>query len=348
MAIRVMVVDDSNFMRKAISTLLSSDDRIEVVSLLGSGEEALKNAPSVDPDVITLDWELPGMNGFDTLVRIMESFPTPVVMFSAYTKKGADLTLRALEAGAIDFIEKPSGAISLDLGKVREDLIGKIVTAASAGERLRGSREKARREAAPRGEVAKIRSPEKSILFIASSTGGVQALNRVIPLLPANYPMPVLIVQHMPPLFTKSLSQSLDAVSRLSVREAADGDTLMPGNVYIAPGGWQTKVFKYGKEMKLRLDVEPADISLKPCADISMASIAENFGSDVVALILTGMGDDGMEGARLIKERGGVVFAQDKETSTIFGMPRAVIEAGLADAVLPLDGVAGHLAALVG
>ncbi len=347
MAIRVMVVDDSNFMRKAISTLISSDHRIEVVSLLGSGEEALKSIPTVAPDVITLDWELPGMNGLDTLNRIMESAPTPVVMFSAYTKKGADLTLRALEAGAIDFIEKPSGAISLDLGKVQGDLIGKIVTAASAGKRLRNKGTEARPLAVPRREVETVKSPEKSILFIASSTGGVQALNRVVPFLPAGYPMPVLIVQHMPPLFTKSLSQSLDAMSKLSVKEAADGDTLTPGNVYIAPGGWQTKVFKYGKEMKIRLDKGPEEVTLKPSADISMASIAENYGSDAVAVILTGMGDDGTKGAGLIKGKGGMVFAQDKETSTLFGMPRAVIDAGLADAVLPLDGVAGHLVALV-
>ena len=348
MPIRVMVVDDSNFMRKAISSLLSADERIDVVSLAGSGEEALGNIADVKPDVITLDWELPGMNGLDVLNRIMESAPTPVVMFSAYTKKGADLTLKALDAGAIDFIEKPSGAISLDLGKVQEDLIGKIVTAAEAAGALKKREKAVNPQSTPGNRSVKLSDPEKSLLFIASSTGGVQALNRVVPFLPASYPMPVLIVQHMPPLFTNSLSQSLDGISKLSVREAGDGDTLKPGNVYIAPGGWQTKVFKYGKEMKVRLDKEPEDIKLKPCADITMASIAESYEGNSMAVILTGMGSDGKAGAGMIKKKGGLVFAQDEATCTIYGMPRAVVDAGLADAVWPLDEVAGRLAAIAG
>ena len=346
MAIRVMIVDDSNFMRKSIAKLLSSDHRIEIVSLVASGEEALQELEKVKPDAITLDWELPGMNGLMTLCKIMSVRPTPVVMFSAYTKKGADVTLQALKAGAIDFVQKPSGSISLDLAQVREELVAKVITAASS--RVRLAKKPVR--AVPGERAAKVRklsNPEKSILFIASSTGGVQALSRVVPHLPGDLPMPTIIVQHMPPLFTKSLATSLNENSAIMVKEAEDGELVRGGTVYIAPGGWQTKVVKSGKTTKFKLDKSSSGNRLKPCADVTMESIASSFRNNIVGVVLTGMGDDGTAGAKAFKNSGGIIVAQDEATSTIYGMPRSVIEAGLADTVLPLDEIADHIASLV-
>lgn len=345
MAIKVMIVDDSNFMRKAIASLLSTDRRIEVASLEGSGEEALKNLTTVKPDVITLDWELPGMNGLAALNKIMMVRPTPVVMFSAYTKKGADVTMQALKAGAIDFIQKPSGSISLDLGKVKEELIKKVVTAASARTSLLKKRPQLPTSAGIK-KIRKISNPHKSILAIASSTGGVQALAKVVPMLPGNYPMPVIVVQHMPAIFTKSLAASLNENSALHVKEAEDGDLLNPGFVFVAPGGLHTLVKKTPEGVRVKLEKTP-NTKLKPCADVTLHSLAEIYDGNVVGLIMTGMGYDGTEGAALIKSRGGLVLAQDEATSTIFGMPRSVIEKGLADVVLPVQKIAEYVMSII-
>jgi len=341
-AIKVMIVDDSNFMRKAISSLLTSDNRIEVTSLVGSGEEALRMINSVNPDVITLDFNLTGMNGLETLEKIMDVKPTPVIMFSGYTKKGADITLKALNAGAIDFVAKPHGCLSLDLSAVRDELIEKVLASVLAKVKMR--KKKVEIKVSPEEKkVVKLSNPEASILFIASSTGGVQALGKVVPLLPASLPMPVVVVQHMPPLFTESLATSLDSMSPLKVKEAEDNDVLTAGKVFIAPGGWHLKVFQSGKEKKVTLDKEPVGSTLKPCADVSMATIASIYKGNSLCVILTGMGDDGTKGASLIKNAGGRILAQDEATSTIYGMPRSVIEAGFADAVLPLDKISNHI-----
>jgi len=341
-AVKVMIVDDSNFMRKATAAILASHSRIEVASLLGSGEEALRMLDSVNPDVITLDFNLPGMNGLETLEKIMEIKPTPVIMFSGCTEKGADVALKALNKGAIDFVAKPQGCLSLDLSAVRDELIEKVLASVLAKARMRKKRVEVRQVLKmPKG--AKLDSPRESILFIASSTGGVQALGKIIPLLPAAFPMPVVIVQHMPPLFTRSLATSLDSMSSLKVKEAQDGDVLSSGSAYIAPGGWHLKIFKRGLKKKIKLDKEPAGSSLKPCADVSLATIASVYGKNSLCVILTGMGDDGTKGAALIKKAGGRVLAQDEATSTIYGMPRSVIQAGLAEAALPLEKILNHI-----
>lgn len=342
MAVKVMIVDDSNFMRKATAALLASDSRIKVTSLVGSGEEALRVVNSVNPDVITLDFNLPGMNGLETLEKIMEIKPTPVIMFSGYTKKGADVTLKALNKGAVDFVAKPHGCLSLDLSGVQDELIKKVLASVLAKAKLRKKKVEVR-EVAQREKVEKLTSPEESILFIASSTGGVQALGKVVPLLPSAFPMPAIIVQHMPPLFTQSLAASLDSMSSLQVKEAEDGEVLTAGKVYIAPGGWHLKVIKSGSAKKISLDKEPSKSTLKPCADVSMSTIASVYGKNSLCVILTGMGDDGTKGASLIKNAGGRVLAQDEATSTIYGMPRSVVEAGFADAVLPLDKISNHI-----
>lgn len=346
MAIKVMIVDDSNFMRKATATLLASDSRIEVTSLIGSGEEAIRMIDSVNPDVITLDFNLPGMNGLETLEKIMAFKPTPVIMFSGYTKKGAEVTLKALNKGAVDFVAKPQGCLSLDLSSVRDELIEKVLASVLAKAKLRKKTVEVRKTPEKK-ELVKLANPEETILFIASSTGGVQALGKVVPLLPANFPMPVIVVQHMPPLFTQSLATSLNSSSLLNVKEAENEDLLTAGNVYIAPGGWHLKVFKSGTKYKIKLDKEPAGSTLKPCADVSMATIASVYGKNSLSVILTGMGDDGTKGASLIKNAGGRIIAQDEATSTIYGMPRAVVEAGLAETVLPLDKISKHIIDLI-
>lgn len=346
MAIKVMIVDDSNFMRKAIASLISTDRNIEVVSLVASGEEALEKISQVDPDVITLDFNLPGMDGIETLDKIMADWPTPVIMLSGYTKKGADVTLTALSKGAIDFVAKPYGCLSPDLSAVKDELISKIVAARMA-KRVVKNKKFENKPAKIKSKGLKLSDPDKSILFIAASTGGVQALASLIPSLPRTFPVPVLVVQHMPPLFTESLASSLDKESSLHVREAVDGDDLTAGTVLIAPGGWHSKIMKSGDKISLKLDKEPSDRSLRPSADVSMRTIASVYGSDAVAVILTGMGNDGTAGGTDMKKEGAIIIAQDKASSTIYGMPRSVAEAGLADSVLPLDEIASQIVGLV-
>lgn len=346
MAIKVMVVEDSNFMRKSIAALLSSHPRIGPVSLAGNGEEAIENLADVEPDVITLDFEMPGMDGLATLNKIMTTRPTPVIMFNAHTKRGANVTVKALKMGAVDFIHKPSGAISLDLVRVKDELIEKVIAAASTRSSLKKRSYKKESSKSIR-EMGKMPHPERSILFMASSTGGVQALSTVIPKIPASFPMPVLVVQHMPPLFTGSLASSLNENSALLVKEAEDGDILKAGVVFIAPGGWHSIVNRTSKGAKIKLDKKPSNTILRPCADITMNSIASAYEGNSIGVILTGMGNDGTAGAAAIRNRGGVIIAQDEATSTIFGMPRSVIEAGAADAVVSLDRVADQIVLLI-
>lgn len=346
MSIKVMVVDDSNFMRKAISSLVSQDKDIEVVSLVASGEEALDKLLEVNPDVITLDFNLPGIDGLETLEKIMSHRPTPVIMLSGYTRKGADVTLAALSKGAIDFVAKPHGCLSPDLSSVKDELTNKIIAASMAKSAIRKKRIEKK---VFHGKLTQLRleNPEKSILFIAASTGGVQALASVIPSLPATFPMPVLVVQHMPPLFTESLATSLDRESELHVREAVDGDALQAGTVLIAPGGWHSKVSKIENKMIVKLDKEPSESSLMPSADVSMSTVASSYGKDAIAVILTGMGYDGTVGADHMKKAGAIIVAQDKATSTVYGMPRSVKEAGLADNILPLDEIPTYIVGLI-
>lgn len=340
-----MVVDDSNFMRKATARILSDHPQIEVVSLMSSGENALTNLEKVSPDVILLDYHLGGMDGLETLKEIMKKKATPVIMFSGHTKKGADVTLKALLLGAFDFVGKPHGSLSIDLSSVKNELIDKIL--ASSLWRPERAKKRAPHEAPHPGyRIRKLTDPEDSILIIASSTGGVHALTQIIPKLPFDFSIPVLVVQHMPPLFTRSFANSLDVQSALTVKEAEEGEMLRPGVVYIAPGGWQTKLTRETGSIRIKLDKSDVGNRLKPCADVTMNSVAAVYGKNSVAVILTGMGDDGTMGAGMMKDKGAVILAQDEASSSIFGMPRSVIEAGYADAVIGLDEMVDHLVSL--
>ncbi|MEK7850244.1 MAG: chemotaxis response regulator protein-glutamate methylesterase [Deltaproteobacteria bacterium] len=344
MPIRVMIVDDSNFMRKAVSKLISSEPGFEVVGLISNGEEALRSIPVLKPDVVTLDVEMEGMDGLTTLRRIMETNPTPVIMFSAYTKRGADITLKSLQEGAVDFIEKPSGSLSIDLGAVRDELIKKIKVASTV---------RHRRAIVPsssgriQGRELRLPNPERSVIAIGSSTGGVQALQAVIPKLPKSLPLPVLIVQHMPPMFTKSLAESLDSHSMIRVKEASVGDILAPGNAYIAPGGLHMTVRRGSGGAYIHLDKNPEGELLRPSVDVMFRSVAEVYGADTVGVILTGMGNDGTAGLKVLKTKGAKVIAQDEATCVVFGMPRMAVEAGVVDIVLPVHEIAYQIEKMV-
>lgn len=353
--IRVLVVDDSAFMRKALSMMLDKNDDIEVVETARDGREAVEASRRLKPDVVTMDVEMPRMDGITALKTIMKDDPRPVIMVSSLTKEGAETTLRALEAGAVDFIPKDHSRVSLRITDIEQQLSEKVRHAAQSNMRVlsRASR-RARRASSNRTQtVRRDEAPSTSlsyrrarIVVVGVSTGGPFALQKIIPLFPADFPLPVVVVQHMPPHFTASLAKRLDQMSDLPVREAEDQMPIESGTVYIAQGG-KHLVFEGRSRLMLRTPDEPADVLHKPSVDVMFNSAAEAYNGRVLGAILTGMGKDGREGARMIREKGGRIIAQDEESCVVYGMPRAVAEAGLVDAVVPLDHVADTLVSAV-
>jgi len=333
--VRVLVVDDSAFMRRAISAVLETDPEIEVVGTAGDGLEALEKLRSLDPDLVTLDIEMPKMDGLTTLKHIMKEHPLPVLMVSSFTTEGADATLTALELGAVDFIPKDL-SMSLDIVKIRYTLLEKVKAIARRGLRRR----------APAGPKVLTPPPERKfeVIAIGVSTGGPMSLQKVLTKLPADLPAGVLVVQHMPPKFTKSLAERLDRLSTLEVREAVDGDEVTPGRVLLAPGGRHLRVRRKGE---VEVGEEPVDALYKPSIDELMASVAEHYGPWGVGIIMTGMGHDGRSGIRLLKRKGGYVVAQDEASCVVYGMPKAIVEEGLADAILSLDEIPGYISGLL-
>lgn len=335
--IRVMVVDDSAFMRAVITRMLRRDGRFEVTGEARNGREAVDRAAEIRPDVVTMDVNMPVMGGVEAVRHIMQRSPLPVVMVSAHTTEGAQATVEALSAGAVDFVSKPSGEVSTDLSLVERELTDKLVLASTARPR--------RPEPAipPSGltRPAVTWSPEgPRVVVIAASTGGPAALARVIPALPGDLDCCVLVVQHMPPRFTSALAERLDAISSMSVREAREGDRLHQGLAYVAPGGQHLTVERPGR---LRLEQGPPVNGCRPSADVTMRSVATVFGFRATGVVMTGMGRDGAEGLRWIKQAGGRSFAQDEASSVIFGMPRAAAELGVVDRVVTLDALAAAI-----
>lgn len=346
--VRVLVVDDSAFMRYTIAKHLEADHEITVIGSARDGFEALTKIRSLTPDVITLDIEMPGMDGLTLLQRIMTEYPTPVIMLSSLTQPGARTTIQALMRGAIDFIPKP--VASTDIRGVTEELISKIKTAAVA-----------KRSAAmvlPKTYLAEVIMPPKvnkigpsqfhkgdPVIVIGTSTGGPRALQQVLSDLPADLPAAVTIVQHMPPGFTRSLAQRLNEHSPLTVQEAQDGDRLARGLVLLAPGDFHLR-FKGDKQVTL--DQGPRRKHVRPAVDVTMESASEQHRSAVIGVVLTGMGADGTAGAASIKAVGGQVIAEHESTSLVYGMPRSVAEASLADRVVPLPEVASILIEMIG
>ncbi|HIQ38727.1 MAG TPA: chemotaxis response regulator protein-glutamate methylesterase [Methanothermococcus okinawensis] len=346
--IRVLVVDDSAFMRKVISDILNSDEEIEVVGTAKDGVEAVELTKKLKPDVITMDVEMPRMNGIEAVKKIMEIQPTPIVMLSALTKRGSKETLEALEAGAVDFIPKPSGTISLDIREIGEELIKKVKAAAKARVRRRiptkPKTEEEKKEETPKKE--KKVSPEleldipperlsKMAVMIGSSTGGPPVVTQIISKLPKNMP-PIFIVQHMPEGFTKMFAERMNAESQLTVKEAEDGELVRPGYAYVAPGGYHMLLKKRGNNVYIVLDKNmPKVHGTKPSVEVTAEYVARIYGGKTVAVMLTGIGRDGADAYKMIKEKGGKIIAQDKDSCVVFGMPKAVIELGIADAILP-------------
>jgi two-component system chemotaxis response regulator CheB len=347
--VKVLVVDDSAFMRKAISMMLESDPDIKVIGTASNGEEGVELVKKMKPDVVTLDIEMPRMDGLTALKHIMKESPTPVMMISSSTTDGASSTLEALALGAVDFIPKQSSYVALDIVKIKAELLHKIKHIAhnkkslSRSYSLSDTRRPGRKDGEPDLTPlppCHMKTGRTGIIAIGCSTGGPPALQAIIPRLPRNLPVPMTIVQHMPPTFTKSLAERLNNLSGLTVKEAENGEELKPGTVYIAPGDKHMTVRHVVSAGRVVLSDEPADTVHRPAVDVLVKSVALGYGSRALGVILTGMGHDGLEGMRLVKQKGGIVFAQDEETSVVYGMPRAIIENELADKIVPLDKMA--------
>ena len=347
----VLVVDDSAFMRRLITQIIDGAPDFRVVGTARNGLDALRQIHALDPRIVTLDVEMPELDGMQTLGYIMSETPRAVVMLSAAaTEGGADLTLRCLELGAVDFVRKPSGPISLDLATVAETLIAALRAATEVN--LGGVPALARPRFV-RAELPTTPPPLPSgataVVAIASSTGGPRALAEVIPNLPADLQAAVLVVQHMPAGFTKSLAARLDLMSKLTVAEAVDGEAIQTNRVYLAPGGVHMCVVHDGRgTRRVALDTSPPVWGVRPAADPLFNSVAHHFGRAAVGVVLTGMGRDGAEGLRQMREAGGQGVVQDRATSTIYGMPHAALQRAGADRVVPLGGVAPAIVALLG
>jgi two-component system chemotaxis response regulator CheB len=342
----VLVVDDSAFMRKLVVEMVESSGEFRVTATARNGVDALKKVRALDPDLVTLDIEMPELDGLDALGAIMREMPRPVIMLSAAASlDGDDPTLRALELGAIEFVRKPSGPISLDLPTIREELLEALRAAASIEQRdiaplLAPAPPAPLKPAAPPAAARAVEISAGRVLVIAASTGGPRALAQVIPALPADLGAAVLVIQHMPAGFTRSLAERLDSQSRLRVTEARDGEALQANHVYIAPGGWHLGLRVEGGAPVIALDDAPPLWGVRPAADPTLRAVARVFGSAAVGVILTGMGRDGAAGLRTLHDRGGTGIAQDRDSSIIYGMPQAALLEGGVDLVVGLDRVA--------
>ncbi len=353
--IRVLVVDDSAFMRKSISLMLESDPGIKVIATARDGKEAVDKIRELKPDLVTMDVEMPVMDGLSALRIIMKEMPLPVIMISSLTSEGAQTTIDALNLGAVDFIPKELSYVSVSIAKIKEDLIAKVKNIAGSRSvwarmnRVRsmtcGAKPALPTHTSHSARLVRPTSNPRAVV-VGISTGGPFALLQVIPKLPANYPLGILIVQHMPPHFTRSMAERLNGLSQVEVREAADGDKVQPGVVLIAPGGFHMMLAKNGTGVVVRISAEPSKSLYRPSADIMIASAVEAFNGPLLGLIMTGMGKDGLEGLKAVKKKNGYVVAQSEETCVVYGMPKAAVEAGVADAVLPLEKIPSALVEL--
>ncbi len=337
--VRILVVDDSAVARKLLNDLLASDPEIVVAGVAGDGRQALARIRDLKPDLVTLDIDMPGMDGLEALVEIRKLYPKlPVIMFSTHTERGAMITLDALARGASDYVAKPSPSETPERSheRVRKELLRKIKSLC------------AERAPQPQPEPESTRLSDRpqsriDVVAIGTSTGGPGALSELIPQLPPDLPVPIVIVQHMPPLFTRLLAERLNTIAPLEVREGKEGEKLQRGQVWIAPGGHHMTVVRRGTDFLLGLNRDPEENSCRPAVDVLFRSLAQTYGANVLAVVLTGMGSDGTQGAAAVREAGGEVIVQDEESSVIWGMPGKVVAANLADRVFPLSGIAPEL-----
>ncbi|MFN2461850.1 MAG: chemotaxis response regulator protein-glutamate methylesterase [Candidatus Velthaea sp.] len=356
--INVLVVDDSAFMRRAIAKMIEKEDDIAVVGTAANGEEGVALANQLKPDVITMDVEMPGIGGLEAARAIIERRGPPIIMISALTRDGAETTLRALEIGAVDFIPKPDSAY-IDILKVQRDLVEKIRLFGSRTAYLRAMQGQPRDAVAapplpappafPPRTASAARIANFECVALGTSTGGPVALSQILPKLPKAFPVPIIIVQHMPPGFTRPLAERLNGSSQITVVEGSPGLVLAAGTAVIAPAGQQLRLLRTGRGVEVRLEADGARSSLHvPSVDVMAASVGETYGAAALGVILTGMGHDGVEGLKAIKARGGYVIGQDEASAVVYGMPRAAAAAGLVDRVVPLRGVARTLCELTG
>ena len=347
--IRVLVVDDSALMRQFISDILNSDPRLEVCGTARDGNDALKQVFALNPDLVTMDVEMPNMDGLKALEEIMKTKPLPVVMLSSMTQAGADATMKALALGCVDFIGKPAGTISLNIKEIGQEIIDKVIASSEA--RVRGFAGLGLRNIAPSSDFRRMSAPvtteRRDIVAIASSTGGPMALSDLIPKLPKKFPVPIVITQHMPKEFTGSFSKRLDESSKVEVVEGFDGLILKPGRVVIAPGGKHLVIKRRAGAAICVLDDRPPVLSVKPAANIMFQSVADNYGGNVLCVILTGMGRDGTDGAVTLHQKGAYVLAESQKTCVVYGMPKAAVDAGIVDEVLPLNEIPDAMVRLV-
>jgi two-component system, chemotaxis family, protein-glutamate methylesterase/glutaminase len=333
--VRVFIVDDSAFMRTSLTRMISSDLGLRVVGTAASGNEALQRIAALDPDVITLDMEMPGLNGLETLKRIMIEHPRPVIMVSSVTMNGAEITFRALAAGAFDYVPKHLALGSLEIGHVREELVAKIRAAA---ESRNGNRPRPAARKPPRPDLPKRQrsSLPAEIVAIGISTGGPQALQEILPLFPADLPVPIVIVQHMPMGFTAPFAKRLDNLCAVAVREATQREAVQPGVVYIAPAGAHLIVERSNLKTLICLTEKPEGLLHVPSIDVMMQSVAAAWGPLAMGVIMTGMASDGSKGMETIYREGGLTLGQDEESCVVYGMPRVCAEMGILDRVVPL------------
>jgi two-component system chemotaxis response regulator CheB len=337
--IKVLIVDDSSFVRKALSRIFGSDPDIEVTGVASSGKEAIEKVLLLNPDVLTLDINMPGMDGLETLKVLMESHPLPVLMLSQFTKQGAELTLKALELGAMDFVDKSTTGM-MDFFDLAKEIISKVKSIAGSKPVKIGKHENVLSSRKGRGLI--------DIVAIGTSTGGPLALQMLLPKFPGDINFAILVVQHMPQGFTAPLARRLDTLCDIKVREAGEGDIVMPGVSLIAPAGLHMTVRKvhnaaHGIQRSIALGSEPVGELHKPSVDVLFTSVAKLYGKRAIGVILTGMGSDGTKGMGIIKEEGGFSIAQDEATSAIFGMPRVAIEKNVVDKVLPITSIAEEI-----
>ncbi len=345
--IKVLIVDDSAFMRKSLSIMLSKEPNIEIVGMAKDGKEAYELAKELHPDVITLDVEMPVMDGLTALKLIMKDAPTSVIMVSSLTTDGAEATLKAFEYGAVDFFSKEQSFVNVNIAKIKDDLIRKIKSIVYQKWNIAYSNNSALTKTpldvastTSRGVLPKT---EYSAIALGVSTGGPISLQKIIPLLSEDINVPMFIVQHMPPKFTKSLADRLNSMSKLTVKEAEHGDIIKKNFVYIAPGGKHMGFVKVGVDIKILLSDEPTTSLHRPSVDVMFKSAISIYGRKVLGVIMTGMGKDGLEGITELKKIGGSCLAQNASSCVVYGMPKAVVDAGYADIIVPLEQIANKI-----
>jgi two-component system chemotaxis response regulator CheB len=339
---RILVVDDAVVFRRLVSDVLNADPALEVVGTAANGRIALAKMTQVNPELVILDVEMPEMDGLATLAELRKHYPrVPVIMFSALTERGASATLDALALGAADYFTKPAnvGGLDASLQVIRDELVPRIKALCPAA------------AAPPRAAASKVgfpapvpgRAQDIDVLAIGASTGGPNALAELFSGLPADFPVPILIVQHMPPMFTRMMAERLSSQYALRVEEGASGTILQPGRGWVAPGDYHMAVVRDGLNVRVLIHKDPPENSCRPAVDVLFRSVAQTFGANTLAVILTGMGQDGLRGCEAIRAAGGQIVAQDEATSVVWGMPGFVVRAGLADRVLPLPQIAGEI-----